>query len=120
MGWRSLWAIKGNRVKVHKLIKDGIDENIKKRAIEVGLNQLDFDKTYRLYKVGSKHSFNIVDVKCVGAGEIRLMGSDHHVTLFISGLREWYRTSPIFSCQLGKDKYIIETVNSYYELVEDE
>lgn len=107
-------------MKVHKLIKDGIDENIKKRAIEVGLNQLDFNKTYRLYKVGSKHSFNIVDVKCVGAGEIRLMGSDHHVTLFISGLREWYRTSPIFSCQLGKDKYIIETVNSYYELVEDE
>ncbi len=107
-------------MKVHRLVKDGIDENIKKRATEVGLNQLDFDKTYRLYKVGSKHSFNIVDVKCVGAGEIRLTGSENHVSLFISSLREWFRTSPVLSCQYNKDKYTIETANSFYELVEDE
>lgn len=106
-------------MKVHRLIQDGLDDKIKQFAVEVGLDQLDFDKTYRLYKVGSKHSFNIVEVRCVGRGEIRLTGSDKHVSLFISDLREWFRTSPVLSCQINADKYIIETANSFYELVED-
>jgi hypothetical protein len=108
------------RMKVHRLIQDGLDDKIKNQAVEVGLDQLDFDKIYRLYKVGSKHSFNIVEVKCVGQGEIRLTGSENHVSLFISSLREWFRTSPVLSCQYNKDKYTIETANSFYELVEDE
>lgn len=110
----------GQVMKVHKLVPDGIDDKIKELAVQAKLDQLDFDKIYRLYKVGSKHNYNIVDVKCVGQGEIRLTGSEKYVSLFISSLREWFRTSPVLSCQNNGNKYIIETANSFYELVEDE
>lgn len=102
-------------MKVHKLIRDGIDDIIKEKATKVGLDQLDFDKNYRLYKVR-----NNAELICVGQGKIRLTGSEKHVSIHICSLREWFRTCSVLSCKYNNDRYTIETGNTVYELVEDE
>ena len=37
-------------MKVHRLIQDGLDDKIKNQAVEVGLDQLDFDRYGRLHE----------------------------------------------------------------------
>lgn len=112
-----------NSIKVHS----GINDDVADFVIEVGksrnLDLIDYSKNYRLYKIGSKKNdvtIEAIEKICAGSGEVRLVGDMTRACLFISSLREWFRTSEIISCKKENSCIIIETRNSMYELVEDE
>jgi hypothetical protein len=110
-----------SNIKVHSAIDDATSDAIKQVASAKGLDKINYNNCYRMYKVGNKNSesIEVIEKKCVGAGEIRLIGNEEFVSLYISGLREWFRTSPIISCNKKKNSIIIETMNSFYELKEE-
>ena len=110
-------------MKIHKAIDDATADTVRQIAETKGLNDINYEVCHRLYKIGNKlptGTIEMMEKKCVGAGEIRVIGSDSHVALYISSLREWFRTSPIISCKKKDSCVIVETNNSFYELVEDE
>lgn len=110
-------------MKIHKVIDDSTADLIKELALTKGLDVINFESPYRLYKVGSKIDKDIIEMmerRRVGQGFIQLVGSSNHVAIYITGLREWFRTSPVLSCKKKDACIIIETNNSFYELVEEE
>jgi hypothetical protein len=111
-----------NNIKVHRAVDDATSDIVKEIAISKGLDIINFNNQYRMYKVGEKNNSSTIEVlekRCVGQGELLLVGGDEFVSLYISGLREWFRTSPIISCNKKGDSIIIETWNSFYELKEE-
>jgi hypothetical protein len=113
----------GERMKVHHSLSDGQQDIVLERAKLLELDLIDYDSTYRVYKIASKNSSNIDlnETRCIARGSILLTGTKEYVCLFVHGMREWYRTSPIVTCnKKGGKAIIIETANSFYELVEDE
>jgi hypothetical protein len=112
-----------DNIKIHSVIPDDLSDIIKKIAQDKNLGCIDYEKNYRLYKVGSKKNdvtIQLIEKTCVGSGEVRIVGTEDVACLFISSLREWFRTSEIVSCKKKKTFISIETRNSMYELVEDE
>jgi hypothetical protein len=110
-------------MKVHSSIDDDTSDKIKIIATMKGLDNIDYGKCYRLYKVGSKRdefTIQMLEKRCVGSGEVYLVGNSSLVGIYISGLREWFRTSEVISCKKKEKCVMIETINSFYELVEDE
>lgn len=110
-------------MKIHKVIDDSTADLIKELALTKGLDVINFESPYRLYKVGSKIDDDIIEMmerRCVGSGFIQLVGTPTHVSVYVAGLREWFRTSPVLSCKKKDACIIIETNNSFYELVEEE
>lgn len=110
-------------MKIHKVIDDSTADIIRQIALTKGLDAINFESCYRLYKVGEKVDKDVIEMierRYVGQGSIQLVGSCNHVSVYIAGLREWFRTSEVLSCKKKDACIIIETKNSFYELVEDE
>lgn len=111
-----------NNIKIHRAIDDATSDVIKEIAITKGLDIINFNSLHRLYKIGEKNNSSTIEIlekKCVGQGELSLVGNEEFVSLYITSLREWFRTSPIVSCNKKGDSIIVETFNSFYELKED-
>lgn len=112
-----------NKIKVHSGINDDVADFIVEIAKNRNLDLIDYSKNYRLYKIGSKKNditIEAIEKICTGFGEVRIVGNETRVNLFISSMREWYRTSEIISCEKKNSSILIETKNSLFELVEDE
>lgn len=111
-----------NNIKVHNVIDDKTSDIIKELAVSKGLDVINFDSMYRMYKVGEKNNSSTIEAiekRCVGRGKLVIVGNEEFVSLYISGIREWFKTSPIVSCNKKEKSIIIETWNSFYELKED-
>jgi hypothetical protein len=112
-----------NRIRVHSAIGDDLADMVMKLAKDKKLDCIEYNKSYRLYKIGTKQDDTTVqplnDRICVAQGEVRVVGNESSIALFISSLREWFRTSQIISCKKDSTSIIIETKNSVYELLED-
>ena len=103
-------AIESNRP---ELVSD-----IKANAMKVGLDKIDFDKVYTLKKLGAKTSSprGYPDAYTVIKGTVCLIGNEDDVAIFVSGLRDWFKTSGIIDVKKTKDGIRLETFNSYYLL----
>lgn len=108
-------------IRVHASINDKTADIMTDIASTIGLDAIDYNANYRMYKIGSKHNQEIAltEKLYVGSGFIRLVGSVNHVALMISSIRDWFRTSSVVSCTKKNNVLILETKNSFYELVED-
>jgi hypothetical protein len=108
-------------MKVHSKINDEDADIIKSIAHTKGLAEIDYEKCYRLYKIGSKgSSIEAFEPKYVAHGEVSLIGLSKFVWIHIANLTSWFKTSPIIHCKKQEDGFIIETENSFYKLKEDE
>jgi hypothetical protein len=110
-------------MKITKNLNDEVADIVKEIALAKGLDKLDYNKRYNLYKVGSKlksNAINIQEEARVFEGSIQLTGSENSVCLLVTRLRDWFRTSPIIACTKGRMGFIIETENSFYELKEQQ
>lgn len=105
-------------MKIHAHIPEEFGEALLKKAKEVGLDQVDFDSGYKMVKLRAKDEKadrNIEPGQYV-KGVPRLIGDGTFVALFISGLSEWMRTSPVLAVKKVDDGFEIETQNSIYHL----
>lgn len=109
-------------MKAHPNLTDKEQDVVLERSKALELQLINYDSPYRIYKLGSKNGGDIElnQTKCVGRGYVLLTGTEDYVCLLVSGMREWYRTSPVQMCWKNKKSIVIETLNSFYELVEDE
>jgi hypothetical protein len=109
-------------MKVHQSLSDGQQDIVLERARLLELDLIDYDSTYRVYKIASKN-FSNIDLNesiCIARGSVLLTGNKECVCLFVYGMRDWYRTSPVVTCtKKGGKTIMIETANSFYELLED-
>ena len=98
---------------VKKYTKD-IEANAKK----VGLDKVDFTKNYVLSKTGAKKesSHGYPNEMEAARGQVQVIGNEDYVWILVSDHSYWFKTSPILSVRKVKDKYKIETENSFYEL----
>lgn len=106
---------------VHNLINDKTADAIKDVAQTKGLGDINYDSSYRMYKIGHKVSGGIIEMQektYVGEGLVRLIGDGTFVALYLFNINEWFKTSKIVSCKKNTDNFIIETNNSFYELKE--
>ena len=111
-------------MKLHSMVKKN-KASIKRKAILKGLDIIDYEKTYTLYKVGVKNvspygypdKFEVlVNAYPYVAGIV--VENKTLISLVMLTLNEYFITSDIVSC-VKKGKTIkIETKNSYYELKE--
>lgn len=111
-----------NKMKVHRALDDATSDIIKEIAVTKGLDVINFDNVYRMYKIGEKNDSSTIEIlekRCVGQGELVLVGNKEFVSLYITSLREWFKTSPVISCNKKGNSIIVETWNSFYELKED-
>lgn len=108
-------------IRIHASIDDKTADTMTDIASTIGLDAIDYNANYRMYKIGSKYNGDITlaEKLYVGSGFIRLVGTVNHVALMISSIRDWFRTSPVVSCTKKNNVLILETKNSFYELVED-
>lgn len=99
---------------------------IKRLATSNGLSQIDFKQKYTLTKLGAKNksSLGYPDrMVAIDSGEAFLVGAEQNEKEYIwivlfGNNDDWFKTSPILSClKTDKNSYLIETENSYYELV---
>jgi hypothetical protein len=105
-------------MKMHSGLNDKTMDLVKEQAIALGLDAIDYESYYKLYKIGTKSNFYEEPVFTV-KGHVSLIGSEKHVALYIQGLRDWFRTSSIVSCEKKGKDIIIQTANSIYKLSED-
>jgi hypothetical protein len=110
------------RVRLHPGVTRHKSE-IKRVATLLGLNQIDFDETYSLYKLGAKNASRLGypdKMLAMRAGGVAIVGvveeEKTHVWIVVESLRDWFKTSPIVSCKKDGENFLIETENSYYEL----
>jgi hypothetical protein len=104
-------------MKVHSGLNDKIMDLVKEQAIALGLDAIDYESYYRLYKLGTKSNYYEEPVLTI-KGYVSLIGSERHVALYIQGHRDWFRTSSIVSCEKSGEDIIIQTANSIYKLSE--
>ncbi len=105
-------------MKIHSGLNDKIMDLVKEQAIALGLDAIDYESYYKLYKLGTKSNYYEEPV-FTARGYVSLIGSERHVALYIQGLRDWFRTSSIVSCEKKGKDVIIQTANSMYMLSED-
>jgi len=112
-----------NSIKIHPGLNDEQRIMVKKVAASKGLLEIRSDKSYRLYKLGDRAAggalIKLEERQYRAHGEVLLLGLNLQVWLYVRGLRDWFKTSPIISCTKDKSKFIIETMNSFYELEEE-
>ena len=111
-------------IKVHPLAEKHKDD-IVYVAEMIGLDAIDYDKPYSLFKTRAKTASSVGypdKMLALKFGYFCLTGTVDKATgeilVWLAGesFSEWFVTSPILSCvKIGK-KYVIETRNSYYEL----
>jgi flavodoxin len=109
-------------MKTLSLLNDEVSDIVKQIAETKGLSQLDFEKSYRVYKIGSKSKNGAIEMeekRRVATGMVELTGNDKCVCLFMRGFKDWFKTSAVMSCSKNSNGYILETENSFYELKED-
>lgn len=106
-------------------IWSGVTKNrlsIKKKARALGLDVIDFDKTYSLHKMGAKKksSYGYADsMVAIDKGFPFVVGSIEQGKVYVWLMLEgngWWKTSPVVKCTPGKGVINIETENSLYEL----
>lgn len=109
-------------MKLHPAVTKHKSE-IKRVATLIGLNEIDFDETYALYKTGAKNPSRMGypdEMLAMSRGTPFVVGavegSETYVWLVVVGLNDWFKTSPILSCRQEGNIFKIETQNSYYEL----
>jgi hypothetical protein len=108
-----------DNIKFHPSLRDQDHEDILERVEKIGLDIIDYSKTYSINKTYCK----ILDMSselyepCF-AGKPLLSGWKGFVMLYLQKGFAFYRTSPIEICYKNKDKFIVETINSCYELTE--
>jgi hypothetical protein len=106
-------------MKIHYLINDEEADNVRELAKSVGLDQLNYDKEYSIYKTAVLQPFYPLEEPLfTGRGNILLIGMNNFVWIHIANFNNWFKTSPISSCEKQKDVFIIKTANSIYELRE--
>lgn len=109
-------------MKVHEAIIEGKPEFvdlIKANAKKVGLDIVDFDDTYTLKKLGAKvesprgypNQYTVIR-----NGYVRLIGNEELVAIYVSGISDWFKTSPVVKVKTVKEGIIVETENSVYLL----
>jgi hypothetical protein len=104
------------------MIDDVTADNIKMIAETIGLGLINYKNDYRLYKVGEKRKDGTIETckrQYRSHGCVSLVGNSSSVCLYVSNLSEWFRTSAVLSCKKSKNCIIIETANSFYELMEE-
>jgi hypothetical protein len=109
-------------MKIYNNIEPERMATIKQIASSNGLEALDFNKPYKLYKIGSKTKdggIKIQEQDLVAGGLIQLVGTENSMCLLLLGAVNWFRTSEVLSCKKNESGFIIETLNSFYELRED-
>ena len=110
-------------MKIHRHINDSQADVIREMAISIGLDAIDYKKMHRLYKIASKDSYSFAielkEKRLSGKGDIQLLGSGKYVWLYMEDGLTWFKTSPIISCKSTGSGFILETENSFYELVEE-
>ena len=93
--------------------------NILKIAKSLDLYKIDWSKTYKLTKLGSKKtsSMGYPDAYDVITAPMTLIGDDTCVWLLFSSGFNWFKTSPIMKItKLSKHSWEIETENSIYKI----
>src|SRR6185295_11832076 len=108
-------------MKVHEDIvaqRPDLVQDIKANAMTVGLDKIDFEEFYTLKKLGAKTSSprGYPDAYTVIKGKVCLIGNENFVAIYVNGLRDWFKTSPVIGVKKTKDGIRIETENSYYLL----
>lgn len=109
-------------MKVHEAIieqRPDLESTIKANAMKVGLDKIDFGDTYTLKKLGAKNSSprGYPDAYTViRNGYVRLIGNEDLVAIYVSGISDWFKTSPVIAVRKTKTGIRIETENSYYLL----
>jgi len=110
-----------NDIKFHPNLRDQDHDDILECVEKLGLDLIDYSKTYSINKTYCKilkMSSELYE-PCF-AGKPMLTGWKGFVMLYLQKGFAFYRTSPIETCYKHKDKLIIETQNSCYELMEVE
>lgn len=108
-------------MKVHSEIESAKPElvaDIRANAAKVGLDKIDFEEFYTLKKLGAKKSSprGYPDAYTVIKGKVCLIGNTDFVAIWVDGLRDWFKTSPVIGVKKTKAGIRIETENSYYLL----
>jgi len=108
-------------MKIHEMIEQERPElakAIKANAAKVGLQEIDYSGYYTLKKLGSKNPSprGYPDMYTVCKGAVCLIGNEDFAAIFVTGLRDWFKTSPVISCKKVSNGFKIETENSYYLL----
>lgn len=87
-----------------------------KLATKLGLNKIDFNKSYILVKQKSKNDSGI-ELGYETVGKICLIGNGKtQVAIYINSLQEWFQTSAIVKCRKVKAGFKLTTLNSIYLL----
>ena len=101
-----------NRVVLHSGIKEEHKKLVRKASTDLGLDTILKNGTYDLLKKQGSY-----DIYVLKEGKVQIVGGDIHVALFISNFKgEWFRSSPIKSCERNGITITITTMNSTYYL----
>jgi hypothetical protein len=109
-----------DNIKFHPNLRDQDHDDIYESVEKLGLDLIDYSKTYSMKKNYSKLWNMDSEYEFVFTGKPMLTGWRGFVMLYLQKGFAFYRTSPIETCYKYKNKLIIETQNSYYELTEVE
>jgi hypothetical protein len=92
--------------------------DIRANAMQVGLDKLDYEGFYTLKKLGAKNEspLGYPNQYTVIKGSVCLIGNEDFVAIYMTGISEWFKTSPVMSCKKTKQGFKIETENSFYLL----
>jgi len=110
-----------NNMRIHPDLEGKIDTDVcLMMARKIGLDQIDFNQFYKLKKTGVKNEerHRYVDKGYVVKGSPYVIGNGKdYVAIYISGIHEWFRTSPILGVKkINNESFEIETENSFYRL----
>lgn len=91
---------------------------------KTGLDMIDSNYKYSLFKIGSKHSSIQYEdgMRFEAYGKPSVVGNEHHICLYIEESvvsRDWFRTSPVEKVIEDKEGFLITTKNSYYKLIRE-
>jgi hypothetical protein len=104
-----------------KVLKESIlsPTKVKKLAKEVGLDCIDYNINYRIFKTSSKNdsTHSIEKTEVCEPGKIQLIGQLDSVWISTIGISSWFKTSPVINCyKLNSNNIRVETFNSFYIL----
>lgn len=104
-------------MRVHPAIIEGTEE-ILSAAKLVGLDKIDYDKKYTLFKTEAKNksTTGIPDDGYIDRGNVYIIGNEKQSALYLMNHDSWFKTSQVLSCEPIELGYRVETNNSIYEL----